>query len=189
MIARRLALLCCAAAVSCGGAAAQPVSPATAPTVERELATAEAAERARHHAEARTHYQRAVAVARAPHDVAKARRAYGETLAHWGELPAAVIELEEAVAAVPTDASAWHDLGILRHAAGDGTGAIAALARARDLVPADPRPRIALAALYWRRGDRPAAAGEYRALQALDLPAALRGKVEWALAELAKAPP
>src|SRR6185503_8648396 len=58
--------------------------------------------------------------------------------------------------------------------------------RAEQLAPRDTRPRTALAALYWKRGDRAAAAREYRGLLELDLPDRLRAKVEWALAELAK---
>ena len=34
----------------------------------------------------------------------------------------------------------------------------------------DPRPRTALAALYWKRGDKPNAIREYRGLLGLDLP-------------------
>ena len=80
----------------------------------------------------------------------------------------------------------WHDLGILRHHAGDDPGAIAALSRAEQLAPRDTRPRKALAALYWKRGDKANAAQQYRALLQLDIPDGLRSKVEWALAELAK---
>ena len=132
------------------------------------------------------HYQRAIDAARDPDSVAYARHEYAETLVTWGEAPEARAQLEIAAAASPTDASVWHDLGILRHHAGDDPGAIEALARAEQLAPGDARPRTALAALYWKRGDRASAAREYRGMLELDLPERLRAKVEWALAELAK---
>lgn len=151
-----------------------------------EIDQAEAAEAARRHDVARAHYERAIAVARDPQSAARARHEYAETLVTWGEPHAARAQLELAVSARPQDAAAWHDLGLVRHATGDDAGAIQALARAEHLAPHDIRPRTALAALYWQRGDRASAAREYRAMLALDLPARLRAKVEWALAELAK---
>ncbi len=163
---------------------APPRGPAVA--VRSEIDQAEAAEKARRHDLARQHYQRAVQQARDPDSVAFARHAYAETLVTWGEAPEARAQLEIVVVAKPDDAGAWHDLGMLRHHAGDGPGAIAALTRATALAPDDVRPRKALAALYWSRGDKPSAAREYRALLRLDLPERLRVKVEWALAELAK---
>ena len=157
-----------------------------AAAVRAEVEQAETAEKARQHDVARTHYQRAIAVARDPASIAFARHEYAETLVTWGEADSARAQLESAVLANPGEASVWHDLGILRHAAGDDPGAIQALARAEQLVPDDTRPRTALAALYWRRGDKANAAREYRGLLALDLPDRLRDKVLWALAELAK---
>jgi Flp pilus assembly protein TadD len=154
--------------------------------VRAEIEQAETAEKARQHDVARTHYQRAIEQARDPASIGFARHEYAETLVTWGEAPSARAQLEIAVVANPTDASAWHDLGILRHAAGDDPGAIQALARAERLVPNDTRPRTALAALYWRRGDKANAMREYQGLLALDLPGRLRAKVEWAVAELAK---
>lgn len=156
------------------------------PTVRDELAQAEAAERARRHDVAREHYQRAIAAATDPQSASVARHAFAETLASWGETVEARAQLEQVVAARADDASAWHDLGVLRHHDGDDPGAIAALSRAEQLAPDDLRPRTALAALYWKRGDKANATREYRAMLALDLPDRLRAKVEWALGELAK---
>lgn len=178
------ALAAVALAVGCGGRASRPTSVASS-EVDRELAHAEQAERARQHEVARTHYLRAIAAARAPQAIAHARRAYGETLATWGELDEARAQLEASIAAAPS-AAAWHDLGLLRHGAGDVPGAIIALEQARDLAPADPRPRIALAALRWKSADLAGATAEYRALLELDLPDRLREKVQWALRALAK---
>jgi hypothetical protein len=48
---------------------------------------------------------------------------------------------------------------------------------------------VALAALYWKTGQREEATAEYRGLLELDLAPGLRSKVEWALGELAKGPP
>jgi len=173
--------------VACAGTprASEPAAPVGAET-RAEIQRAEAAELERRHDLARAHYERAIAVARDADSAAHARHEYAETLVSWGEPRAALAQLERAVAARPGDPGTWHDLGLVRHATGDDAGAIAALARAEQLAPYDVRPRTALAALYWRRGDRASAAREYRAMLALDLPERLRAKVEWALTELAK---
>lgn len=163
---------------------AAPRGPAAG--VRAEVDQAETAEKKRQHDVARTHYQRAIAAAHDPDSIAFARHEYAETLVSWGEAPEARAQLEIAVAANPSDPGSWHDLGLLRHHAGDDAGAIVALRRAEELAPRDVRPRTALAALYWKRGDRDRAAREYRDMLELDLPDRLRAKVEWALAELAK---
>jgi Flp pilus assembly protein TadD len=163
---------------------AQTRQPAAAVRAEIELA--EAAEQRRQHDVARHHYQRAIAQAPDPASVAFARHEYAETLVTWGEAPEARAQLEIAALASPNDAGVWHDLGLLRHNAGDDPGAIAALVRAEQLAPRDVRPRKALAALYWKRGDKANAAREYRALLELDIPERLRIKIQWALGELAK---
>lgn len=165
---------------------AAPIARGPAAAVRAEVEQAETAEKARRHDVAREHYQRAIALAHDPDSAVFARHEYAETLVSWGERPEARAQLERAVAAQPRDPGAWHDLGLLRHDAGDDPGAIEALGRAETLAPDDVRPRTALAALYWQRGDRASAAREYRAMLALDLPERLRAKVEWALAELAK---
>jgi tetratricopeptide (TPR) repeat protein len=176
--ASALALAACAHAA--------PAVPGPAAAVRAEVDRADTAEQARRHDVAREHYQRAIALARDADSIGFARHEYAETLVTWGELPEARTQLELAVAAQPGDASAWHDLGLLRHHEGDDPGAIEALARAEQLAPRDVRPRTALAALYWRRGDKASAAREYRGMLALELPDRVRAKVEWALAELAK---
>jgi Flp pilus assembly protein TadD len=165
---------------------AAPSAPGPAAAVRAEVEQAETAEKARRHDLARAHYLRAIAQARDAASAAFARHEYAETLVTWGEAPEARAQLELAVAAEPADPSAWHDLGLLRHDAGDDPGAIQALVRAEQLAPDDVRPRTALAALYWRLGDKASAAREYRGMLALALPDRLRAKIEWALAELAK---
>ena len=172
-----------ALAAACGS---PPAPRAPSALVKADVERAEAAEKARQHDVARAAYVQAIADARDPSDLAFARREFAETLISWGELKAAIGQLESATAARPDDAGVWHDLGILRHHEGDDAGAVAALERARSLVPDDPRPRIALAALRWSRGDRAGATVEYRELLALDLPDRLRAKVRWALDQLAK---
>ncbi len=180
-----MAVTALALAAACGHPA--PRTPSDA--VRAEVQRAETAERARQHDVARGHYQRAVAAAKDPPSIGFARREYAETLVSWGEIPEAIAQLEGAVAAMPDDAAAWHDLGILRHNQGDDVRALDALEHARASSPRDPRPRVALAALRWTRGDRAGAATEYRALLELDLPDRLRDKVKWALVELAKPRP
>lgn len=170
-------------------ACSHPAPRTPSAVVRAEIDKAETAERGRQHDVARGHYQRAVAEAHDPPSVSFARREYAETLISWGEIPEAIAQLEIAVAAQPKDAAAWHDLGILRHNQGDDVRALDALERAREASPHDPRPRIALAALRWSRGDRVGATTEYKALLELDLPDRLRDKVKWALGELAKPRP
>jgi tetratricopeptide (TPR) repeat protein len=180
---RIAALTALAALTACGGRARPPAGPS--PEVRAEVERAEAAELARRHDVARAHYQRAIADARDPTSVAFARREYAETLIAWGEYPEAIAQLEGSLAARPS-AAAWHDLGLLRNNGGDVRGAVAALEQARALAPRDFRPRVALAALRWKAGDRAGATAEYRALLELPLPERLRAKVRWALGELAK---
>lgn len=180
------ALVAILAVAACGH---PPPPRAPSDVVQTEIHKAETAERARQHDVARTHYQRAVAEAKDPPSISFARREYAETLISWGEIAEAIAQLEGAVAARPDDAAAWHDLGILRHNQGDDVRALDALEHAREASPRDPRPRVALAALRWSRGDRAGATVEYRALLELDLPDRLRDKVKWALTELAKPHP
>ena len=181
---RLAAAVLAAALAACGGARA-PAPSGPSAQVRAEIEQAEAAEQARRHDAAREHYRRAVASARDPASIAFARREYAETLISWGEYPEAIAQLEGALAARPS-AAAWHDLGLLRNNQGDVRGALAALEQARALAPRDARPRVALAALRWKTGDRAGAAAEYRALLELPLPERLRSKVQWALDELAK---
>jgi Flp pilus assembly protein TadD len=165
---------------------ATPVPRAPSAVVRADVDRAEAAEKARQHEVARAAYERAIADAKTPADIAFARHEYAETLIAWGELTAAIAQLQAAVAAQPDDAPTWHDLGMLRQHEGDIAGAVAAFQKARAIVPDDPRPRIALAALRWRSGDIAGATTEYRELLELDLPDRLRAKVRWALDQLAK---
>lgn len=175
-------LLICA----CGHHAAP--GPSTPPLfdVRAEIEQAETAEKAREHDVAKLHYEKAVAGAKDPASISYARREYAETLITWGEYPLAIENLEAVVAVRPNDARSWHDLGLLRENRGDHAGAITALEKARAIAPKDPRPRIALAALHWKLGEKPAAEAEYKKLLELDLPDHLRSKVEWALQQLAK---
>ncbi|MGE0869446.1 MAG: tetratricopeptide repeat protein [Kofleriaceae bacterium] len=163
-------------------------SPPRAPSeaVRGEVERAEIAERARQHEVARDHYRRAIALARDPMSEAFARRELAETLISWGEYDGAVLELEAVVRLAPEHAAAWHDLGLLYHQRRDDVRAIASLEHARMAAPRDPRPRISLALLRWKRGDLSGATREYRDLLELDLPAGLRAKVQWALDELAR---
>ena len=171
--------------VACGGARAKPTPPPSV-NVRAEIAQAEQAEKARRHDLAKIHYEKAVAGAKDPSSIGYAHREYAETLATWGEFPLAIKHLETALAARPVDPHAWHDLGVLKHHAGDNATAIKAFETSRTQAPKDPRPRVALAALRWKLGDKPGAATEYRGLLELDLPDRLRAKVEWAIRELAK---
>jgi Flp pilus assembly protein TadD len=173
-------------------AAPGPQAPHTSETVsavvKADVERAEDAEKARRHDVARTEYERAIADA---HDAVSehfARREFAETLETWGEVPAAIAQLERTTALRPGDAASWHDLGILYHHRGDDARALAALERAKQLAPRDPRPRIALGALLLCKQDLDAARSEYQGLLDLDLPDRLREKVRWVLDHL-QAPP
>ena len=170
--------------VACGGAPSHSRGPA--PAVKQDVERAEDAELHRRHDVARTAYERAIADAQDPRSQAFARREFAETLVTWGELDEARVQLEAAVTAMPDDAAAWHDLGLVRHKRGDDPGAQAALERAKQLAPKDPRPRIALAALLMCRNDLAGATAEYRAMLELELPDRVREKVRFMLDALAK---
>ncbi len=171
--------------VACG-ARAKPAPPPPSVDVRAEIAEAEKSEKARRHDLAKIHYEKAVAGAKDPSSIWYANREYAETLITWGEYPAALRHLETALGAQPTDPVSWHDVGVLKHNQGDNAGAIKAFEAARTYAPKNPKPRVALAALRWKLGDRAGATAEYRGLLELELPDALRDKVEWALHQLAK---
>ncbi len=166
--------------VACGAPQSVGPSAATVASIER----AEAAQAARQYQRARAYYQQAEEHAPDGRSRAFAAAEHGRALAFWGEHAAAATALERAAAADPTDASVWHDLGIIRHQRGDVDGAIRALHRAIALAPKEPRPRIALAALLWRHQHLRAALAQYRALRHLPLPERLRVSVDWAIARL-----
>jgi Flp pilus assembly protein TadD len=168
-------------ALGCGGrATTRGPSAQTRATV----AAAEEHERARRHDEARAAYERAIAEAPDRPSEVWARLELASQLAFWGEVAGAITQLEAVVALEPGLARAWHDLGILRHNAGDDGGAKVALERAVALAPDDPRPHIALAALLWNAGDTAGARAQYEALLELELPDEVREQVEWALTQL-----
>lgn len=166
---------------ACGGRTPAPSAP-----VRVEVEKAETAEKARKHDEARKHYQAAIASAKDPASIAFARREFADTLISWGEYPEAIVQLEGAASAKGNDPSLWHDLGLLYHNAGDDHRAIEALEKARSLAPEDPRPRVSLGVLRWKRGDLAGARAEYQGLLELQLPDRLREKAEWAVKELTK---
>jgi tetratricopeptide (TPR) repeat protein len=195
-----------AIAVTLGCTTRTPSPRRPTPEVKAELERAEAAEAERRHDVARTHYERAISVAKPPASLGLARREYGETLATWGELDAARAQLEGSVTSLPSDPVAWQMLGIVRHKLGDLDGAVVALERSKQLAPRAWIPRRDLAALHWSRGEgrsadpdpaiaarhRAAALAEYRAMLELELPDRLREKVRWAIDVLSRpagAPP
>ena len=161
------------------------VAPSAA--VRADIERAEDAERARRHDDARAAYERAIADAHDPVSADVARREYAETLETWGELDMAVAQLEAAVAVKHDDPAAWNDLGVLYHHRGDDARALAALETAKQLAPADWRPRRQLAALLMALHEYDRAAAEYRAMLDLPLPDRLRDAVHRALELLAQA--
>src|SRR5829696_1028753 len=94
------------ALLACGGRTPAAREPAAA--VKTEIDRAETAERARKHDVARVHYERAIALATDPASNAFAQREYAERRASWGEVPAAIAQLEQSVQLVGDNAGAWH---------------------------------------------------------------------------------
>jgi len=171
---------------ACGGHATAPQAPhEPSPAVRSDIDAAETAERARQHDVARERYQRAVTEAGDAPSIAYARKSFGETLASWGEYAEAIAQYQGAIAAAPTDAQAWHDLGVLYEKQQDDR-ALAAVERSHELAPRDIPPLKTLALLYWKHGNYAAATTTYKQLLDLDIPDGLRRQVEWALDQLAR---
>jgi tetratricopeptide (TPR) repeat protein len=127
--------------------------------VEGELALALEAHRAGLLVEAVERYR---ALARTLPRSARVRTNLGAALRSLGQCDEAVAWCREAVALEPDLADAHHNLGNALAAGGDFAGAVAAFARALELIPGDPVTRAALltarAALEdaaARAGDRP----------------------------------
>lgn len=134
---------------------------------------------------ARAAYDRAVATAPDDASARLAVRERADARLFLGDVDGAAADLATLTTLAPRDPRGWHDLGIVRANLGDRPGARDALIKARDLAPDDARPRLALAALLWSSGDKGGARAEYQALLGLDLPDAVRAKVEWAIGTLA----
>ncbi len=164
----------------------QPTTRVAVTTWQQELALAQQAERERRHFDARAHYQAAYRNATTAQAHADVARQFADTLLSWGEFADAQTQLELVVSHQPNQAAAWHDLGMVRHRLGLPAGAEVALRRAIGVAPAEPRPRIALAALLWSNHRLVDALREYQALRQLALPAAVRNKVDWAIAQLSR---
>lgn len=179
----------CAAAASGSGAACggsqRPVEPVVAPLTLEWIQRAESYERERRYDQARSAYRRAKRVAPDAASRAHASRAFGLALDFWGEYVEARNELQLAAELRPDHAAAWHDLGMVCVKLRDYGAAERALRRAIRLRPRDPRPRIALAEMYWQLQHRYAdARTEYQSLLSLQLSARLGKAVRWALCEL-----
>jgi Flp pilus assembly protein TadD len=108
-----------------------------------------------------------------------ALREQAGTLIAIGDLAGAARALEAVVRLAPA-ARDLNDLGIVRARLGQPAAAEAALRRARDLAPRDPRPRRGLAALLVNQRRFDEALAEYRALKPL-VPRALADKVAIAI--------
>ncbi len=166
---------------ACGGARTGERRPEPAASTRALLGKAREAERARRYDRARELYLRATREAPARPSQALAWRELGSALIFWGELDEAARALGRVVAIDPGAVSAWHDLGIVRAKLGDQAGAERAFRRAIALAPEEPRPRVALAALLVRQRRWNDALAEYRALERLELPEAMRRAVARAI--------
>lgn len=182
-VPRAPAVVIAIALAACAGR--QKPSQSTVDLVDR----ADAAELKRDHATARRLYEDAIAKAPNPASERFARHEFADTLASWGEVDGVAAQLEAIVAIEPRDAAAWHDLGIVRHNLGDDAGAMTALLRSQELAPHDPRPRLALAQMYWIAGDKASALAEYIELRKMDLPDRLAAKVDAAIKYLSTGDP
>jgi Flp pilus assembly protein TadD len=173
------------ALAACGCARAAAVSePLPAEDTRERLELARQAEAERRYDLAATRYERARDEAPDPQSRAYASREYGRALARWGEDDRAREALEDAVKHAPELADAWHDLGILRHRAGYVEAAELALRRAARLLPDEPRPRVALAALLVNERRFGEARAVYVELLELDISERMREAIAEALALL-----
>lgn len=161
--------------------APEPAAPEPDEATAARIESAVRAAADRRYDDAQTHYERARAEAPDGASRAYASREHARALIARGENDRAIRALEDAVAAVPRFAAAWHDLGILRYQAGRTEGARLALGRAKRLRPRDPRPVFALAAIDVNAGDYDRARERYRRLLELDLPADAKAAVREAL--------
>lgn len=184
-----VALVACVSCRHNGSATPSATTPTNTDvtTWQQQLALAQQAERKRAHFEARAHYQAAYQAAPTAQAHAQVARQFADTLLSWGEFTEAQTQLELVVTHQPSQAAGWHDLGMVRFRLGLPAGAEVALRRAVALMPREPRPRIALAALLWANHRGADALREYQALRQLALPAAVRSKVDWAITQLSKA--
>jgi len=176
----------------CGAPATAPTRPRVANATRAQIDLAERHELARRHDQARRSYE--TAESEAPNDISRAfaARRFASTLISWGEYEAAESRLETVTQLAPGDASAWHDLGLLRHRRGAVKAARQALERSVQAAPRDPRPAISLAALLVQERQFTAATTIYRNLLDLKLPPRTRQAVEQALQLIAQetnAPP
>lgn len=162
-----------------GPAARAPHAPAAA--TRSLVGEAEGFERSRRYDLARERYQRALDTAPDPASAGFAATRFASALVFWGELEAARRMLEISVTRDPKRARAWHDLGLVRAELGDAGGGEHALRESVALAPADPRPRIALAALLVVGRRYAEAVAEYEALLAMELGEPRRRAVERAL--------
>lgn len=169
-----------AIAVGCGGVPARHPEPT--PATARLLDSARAAERDRDYLRARDLYERAIEAATDRESRAAATRELADALIFWGQYRDAATTLENLTALSPRDPGAWHNLGLVRYRLGHIDAAERALRQAITLAPEDPRPRIAIAALYVNQRRHADAIREYNALLALeDVPDRIRAAARRAI--------
>lgn len=169
----------------CGGGTLATTPHGAEPGTTKELlARADEAEDRRDHLEARRLYEQAIREASGVQSKALATREWASTLLFWGEYEEAEQRLEECVALQPTQASAWHDLGILRSYRGDEPGAAKALQMAVRVAPSAPKPRIALAAHFMKQKQYKKAKEQYEVLLSLSIPPKLASAAKRALSLL-----
>jgi len=179
-IAASLAVL-----AACGGSRPHPPPP-VAPATLSWIDKAEEQQQLRQYSRARLLYIRAKREAPDDNSRGYAAREYGRALVFWGEYEPARRQLEQAVELRAADPIAWHTLGMVAYHLGDADAATAAFTRAIALAPDDPRPRLALHAVYFNQGRIDDAIAELEKVLHLEIPDQLRAKVEQGLALLRK---
>jgi tetratricopeptide (TPR) repeat protein len=140
--------------------------------------TARSHERQRRYDLARTAYERALREAPDRTSRAWASRQIASALLFWGEYTDAEAALETTVRLRATDASAWHDLAMVRAHRDDDAGAEVAFRRSIALRPSVPMSRLALAALLVNQRRFAEALAEYEVLLTLELPDRYRSAIE-----------
>jgi tetratricopeptide (TPR) repeat protein len=169
--ARLCAFLGALLALGACGSRPTPAAPAPhARSTEATIEKAQQAEARRDYEAARRLYRQAADEAPDPASRAFALGELASALAFWGEIEGAVEALEESLRSRPSSVRRWHDLGILRAQLGRNEEALAALRRAVQLAPREPRSRIALAAQEVNMGLYLDARRDYQTLLDLEIP-------------------
>lgn len=142
---------------------------------------AEEAERRREHLKAQAYLQQAVEQAQDPTSAAYANRQMASLLLFWHEQAQALPYLEMSVEHDPGQVPVWNDLGVVYSSLQMPAKARAALERAVQLAPKEPKSRMSLAAELVRQSEFELARSHYKVLLTLKIPPRIENATHRAL--------